>query len=112
MRIALFSSQNYEVPFFEQAVNTYSELEISFISESLNEKTVSLCQHYDAVCVFVNDTVNAQVIDKLADYGVKTIALRCAGFNNVDIQQAKQRDIKVVRVPATAQKRLQNTVSR
>ncbi|ATD06786.1 2-hydroxyacid dehydrogenase [Pseudoalteromonas piscicida] len=100
MRIALFSSQNYEVPFFEQAVNSYSELEISFISESLNEKTVSLCQHYDAVCVFVNDTVNAQVIDKLADYGVKTIALRCAGFNNVDIQQAKQRDIKVVRVPA------------
>ncbi|MEJ6476076.1 2-hydroxyacid dehydrogenase [Pseudoalteromonas piscicida] len=100
MRIALFSSQNYEVPFFKQATAPFSHLEISFISESLNENTVALCQGYDAICVFVNDVVNAEVIAQLSEYGIKTIALRCAGFNNVDIKAAKQHQIDVVRVPA------------
>ena len=100
MKIALFSSQNYEVPFFQQAAQEVAALEFSFIAESLNENTVQLCQGFDAVCVFVNDDVNAKVIAELAKLSVNTIALRCAGFNNVDIKAAQQHGIAVVRVPA------------
>ncbi|NUZ12029.1 2-hydroxyacid dehydrogenase [Pseudoalteromonas sp. McH1-7] len=100
MRIALFSSQNYEVPFFKQAIEPFSALEFCFINESLNPNTVALCQGYDAICVFVNDIVNADVIATLKEYNIKTIALRCAGFNNVDIKAATASNIDVVRVPA------------
>lgn len=62
--------------------------------------TVNLTKGYDAVCVFVNDRLNAEVIAALKQNDVKLIALRCAGFNNVDLEAAKQHGIKVVRVPA------------
>ena len=62
--------------------------------------TVNLTKGYDAVCVFVNDRLNAEVIAALKENDVKLIALRCAGFNNVDLEAAKEHGIKVVRVPA------------
>lgn len=62
--------------------------------------TVNLTKGYDAVCVFVNDRLNAEVIAGLKENGIKLIALRCAGFNNVDLEAANQNGIKVVRVPA------------
>ncbi|OHU96868.1 2-hydroxyacid dehydrogenase [Pseudoalteromonas byunsanensis] len=100
MKVALFSSQNYEKPFFSQALNKHPDIELHYVTESLNEQTVSLCQGFDAVCVFVNDSINEAVLSKLAEYGIQAVALRCAGFNNVDIQAANALDIKVVRVPA------------
>lgn len=76
-----------------------TELEIKYFETRLNEDTVSLASGYDAVCVFVNDTVNAAVVEKLYRYGIRLIVLRCAGFNNVDIA-ACQGKIRVFRVPA------------
>lgn len=100
MKIALFSSQNYEKPFFDTALSSYPSLELTYFSESLSERTVSLCEGFDAVCVFVNDDVGEQILSQLASFGVGLVALRCAGFNNVDIYTANALNIKVVRVPA------------
>ena len=70
-----------------------------FFDTQLTEDTVELAHGFDGVCVFVNDTVNATVIDKLYEMGIKLVALRCAGFNNVDIKSAEGK-LRVVRVPA------------
>lgn len=98
MKIAFFDTKPYDRPSFERYA-AEAGIHVKFLEAKLSEDTVGLAAGYDAVCVFVNDTVSAAVIDKLADAGVKTVALRCAGFNNVDIRHAKGK-VRVVRVPA------------
>ncbi len=98
MKIAFFDTKPYDRPSFEQYA-ARAGLEIKFFEAKLSEDTAELAHGYDGVCVFVNDTVNAAVIDTLSAMGVEVIALRCAGFNNVDIRHAAGR-IRVVRVPA------------
>ncbi|KTD97768.1 2-hydroxyacid dehydrogenase [Pseudoalteromonas sp. H71] len=100
MNIAFFSAQKYEKPFFEHSIAPHSSLAMTYFDQSLNEQTAVLANNFNAVCVFVNDTVNAEVIKLLAAQGVKTILLRCAGFNNVDLGAAKAHNINVLRVPA------------
>jgi len=97
MRIAVFSTYQYDQTFLS-AANTGHEL--SFFVIPLNEQTAELTKGFDAVCVFVNDRINAAVIDILKSTGIKLIVLRCAGFNNVDIKAANAANIPVVRVPA------------
>ena len=75
------------------------EIKIKYFETKLNEDTVELASGFDGVCVFVNDTVNAPVIDRLCEMGVGLVALRCAGFNNVDMKHAAGR-VRVMRVPA------------
>ena len=98
MKIAFFDAKPYDLPTFETYAQKYN-VTFKYFETKLNEDTVSLASGFDGVCVFVNDTVNAAVIDKLYENGVKIIALRCAGFNNVDIKHAKGKTC-VVRVPA------------
>ena len=98
MKLAFFDTKAYDMPGFDSCVKD-TPLEIKYFETRLNEDTVSLAAGYDAVCVFVNDTVNAAVVDKLYGYGVKLLVLRCAGFNNVDIA-ACQGKLRVFRVPA------------
>ena len=98
MIIAFFDAKPYDVPSFEH-FGGEQEVEFKYLEAKLNEDTVELAAGYDGVCVFVNDTVNATVIDRLCELGVKLVALRCAGFNNVDVKHAFGR-IHVVRVPA------------
>ena len=100
MNIAFFSTQKYELPFFEQSTRDYSAIKITYFEQALSEPTAILASGFDAICVFVNDTVNATVIEQLASQGINTILLRCAGFNNVDLPAAKAHKIKVLRVPA------------
>lgn len=97
-RIAFFDAKDYDIDSFEKA-NANEDFDIKFFETKLSEDTVNLASGFDAVCVFVNDDVGKPVIDALAGYGVKLIALRCAGYNNVDIEHAYGR-IHVVRVPA------------
>lgn len=97
MKIAFFDSKKYDIDSFEKYKS--HNIEFKFYETRLNEDTASLCRGYDVACVFVNDTVNKHVIDELYSLGVKLIALRCAGFNNVDIKHAEGK-IPVVRVPA------------
>lgn len=98
MKIAFFSTQLYDRKFFDEH-NAAFEYAIDYYEASLNEKTINLLQDVNAICVFVNDQVNRSVIEQLAKRGIKIIALRCAGFNNVDIQAAAENNIRVVRVP-------------
>ena len=97
MKIAFFDAKKYDIESFEQYKS--HSIEIKFFETRLDEDTVSLCRGYDAICVFVNDDISKTVIDQLYSFGVKLIALRCAGFNNVDIKHADGK-ITVVRVPA------------
>ena len=98
MKLAFFDAKSYDMPGFDAAAKD-TDLEIKYFETRLNEDTVSLAAGFDAVCVFVNDNVNAAVVEKLYHYGVKIIALRCAGFNNVDIR-ACQGKLRIFRVPA------------
>lgn len=98
IRVAFYDAKEYDINSFEKANNS-NNIEISFFETKLNEDTVKLSEGYDVVCVFVNDTVSKKVIDSLCNNGVKLIALRCAGYNNVDIEYAFGK-IHIVRVPA------------
>jgi D-lactate dehydrogenase len=97
MKIAFFSTQPYDREYFERYNKVH---EIVFFEAQLNEKTVNLANGHDAICAFVNDDLNAAVIGQLAKMGIKIIAQRCAGFNNVNIAAARENNIAVVRVPA------------
>ncbi len=99
MKITFFSTQPYDKSFFEKH-NIPFGFDIEFFEVSLNEKTVHLINKSEAVCVFVNDRVTAEVVVQLASVGVKIIALRCAGFNNVDLRATEKNNIRVVRVPS------------
>ena len=98
MKFAFFDAKSYDKPSFDKYGNA-AGVEFKYFETKLNEDTADLAHGYDGVCVFVNDTVNAAVIDKLCALGVKTVALRCAGYNNVDLKHAEGK-ISVVRVPA------------
>jgi len=98
MKVALFDAKPYDIPGFDK-YGREEGIVFKYYETKLNADTVSLAQGSDAVCVFVNDTVNAEVIDRLEEYGVKAVALRCAGYNNVDVEHAFGK-IHVMRVPA------------
>ena len=98
MKIAFFDTKPYDIPFFQKQGEEQG-VEFKFFETKLTPDTVSLAEGFDGVCVFVNDIVNAEVIDKLYGYGVKVIALRCAGYNNVDVGQAYGK-VHVFHVPA------------
>lgn len=98
MKLAFFDTKSYDIPGFDR-YTLPAGIEVKYFEPNLDEDTVSLAAGFDAVCVFVNDTVNAAVVEKLHELGVKAILLRCAGFNNVDIK-ACQGKLRVFRVPA------------
>lgn len=97
MKLAFYSTQRYDKEYFTRLNPGH---EINFLETSLKEKTVTLITDETVVCAFVNDDLSAPVIYALADKGIKLIAMRCAGYNNVDLSAAKQAGIAVVRVPA------------
>jgi len=98
MKIAFFDTKPYDRPSFDKFGREYG-VEFKYFETKLNEDTVELAQGYDGVCAFVNDTVNAAVIDRLQEMGVRVLAMRCAGYNNVDVKHAFKR-LHVLRVPA------------
>jgi len=99
MKITFFSTKPYDKVSFNNANRNYG-FELEYYETHLGPHIINVVENTDAVCVFVNDKVNAEVIKELAEKGVKTIALRCAGFNNVDLNAAREHHIKVCRVPA------------
>ena len=99
MKVALFSTKSYDREFFDNC-NTSGNIQLTYFEAPLNIDTVNLTKGFQAVCVFVNDKADNTVIEKLAENGVGLIALRCAGFNNIDLVAAKENNILVLRVPA------------
>lgn len=99
MKISLFSSQPYDVSFFEQGNIKYNH-ELIFHKFSLNEDTVNSVENVVCICAFVNDKLTESVLRNLYNKGLRLIALRCAGFNNINLAVADELGITVVRVPA------------
>lgn len=97
-KIAFFGAKPYDIASFDK-VNEKYNYDIRYYKGHLNPNNVVLTQDTDVVCIFVNDTADAAVIDTMVNNGVKLLALRCAGFNNVDLKAAKGK-LPVVRVPA------------
>ncbi|MBO5253697.1 MAG: 2-hydroxyacid dehydrogenase [Clostridia bacterium] len=98
MKVAFFDTKPYDKPSFEEFGGKQG-VTFKYFETKLNEDTADLARGCDAVCVFVNDTVDAAVIDRLSELGVKVVALRCAGFNNVDMKHAYGK-VHVLHVPA------------
>jgi D-lactate dehydrogenase len=99
MRVAIFSTKPYDRAFLSEA-NARHGHELTFFEPRLAPETAVLAAGYDAVCAFVNDRLDVGVLNALAGGGIRTIALRCAGFNNVDLEEAARLGLAVVRVPA------------
>ena len=95
-KIAFYDTKKYDQESFDKINKDY---EIKYFEDKLNEHTAVLAKGCDAVCVFVNDEVTDKVIDILYDLGIKILALRCAGYNNVNVKYAYKK-IHIVRVPA------------
>ena len=98
MKVALYSAKQYDIESFSNVASKY-DIEYKYYDVQLSIDTVSLAKGCDAVCIFVNDKCDKEVIDALYEMGVRLIALRCAGYNNVDLNAAYGK-IHVVRVPA------------
>lgn len=98
MKIAFFDSKPYDISSFEKAAQD-KDLTIKYYETKLNSDTAQLAKGAQCVCAFVNDTLDSETVEKLCSYGVKLIAMRCAGYNNVDLESCEGK-IPVVRVPA------------
>ena len=98
MKVAFFDAKSYDIASFKPFAEK-SGIEFKFLETKLSRDTAELAKGCDAVCIFVNDTADKEVIDLLYSFGVKAIALRCAGYNNVDVRAAFGK-IHVFRVPA------------
>lgn len=99
MRVAIFSSKGYDRDYLT-AANASVGHDLLFLDAGLSRQTAPLAAGCEAVCVFVNDVVDHEVLEQLASLGVRIVALRCAGYNNVDLTAAAYFGIPVVRVPA------------
>ncbi len=99
MKVIFYGAKKYDEECFKSSSESYTH-DIRFVEAKLSCDTVSLINGEEAVCVFVNDTLDRNVLLKLAEAGIKLIVLRCAGYNNVDVKSAHEFGLKVVRVPA------------
>ena len=97
IKILFYDTKEYDKKLFEEYNKEYN-YDITYLETKLNKETAPLAKGYDAVCIFVNDIADKETLDILNECGVKLIVLRCAGFNNVDIQNLPE-NMKVVRVP-------------
>lgn len=103
MKIAVYSAQPYDIRFFDEALQhryAAGTVELCYHSESLSRQSVALAQGCEAVCVFVNDVLSAEVLEALHAVGVRALLLRCAGYNNLDVDAANRLGLFAARVPA------------
>ena len=99
MKILFYDAKKYDELSFNASLANYPELQLDYLEADVSRHTAKLAAGYDAICAFVSSDLSAPVIDRLAEGGVKLILLRCAGFNNVDLEAAKKNGITVLRVP-------------
>lgn len=99
MKILFYDTKKYDKDSFEAALTDFQEIEITFLETDLSVETAALAKGFDAVCAFVNSDVRRAVLERLYEAGVKLILMRCAGFNNVDLETAGRFGMTVLRVP-------------
>ncbi len=99
MKILFYAAKTYDKKSFDSVLGNFPGIEIDYIEEELGERTAVMADGFDGVCAFVSADVGAKTLEVLGEKGVKTVLMRCAGFNNVDIDKAKELGITVKRVP-------------
>ncbi|WP_373217928.1 2-hydroxyacid dehydrogenase [Ruminococcus sp. 5_1_39BFAA] len=99
MNILFYGTKNYDQQFFDKLLPDYPGIEIKFIEANIDVETASLAKGYEAICAFVNADLGTRVIEELNRQGVKLILMRCAGYNNVDLETVHKYGIKILRVP-------------
>lgn len=99
MKIAVFSTKKYDIQYLSVEAEKY-KYDLEYFETSLKPSTARLAKGFEVVCAFVNDKLNCETLDILSENGIKLIALRCAGFNNVDLEAAAKYGLKVMRVPS------------
>lgn len=99
MKILFYGTKNYDEQFFEKLLPGFPGIQMKFIEANIHEETASLAKGYEAICAFVNADLGTPVIEELNRQGVRLILMRCAGYNNVDLDTARKYGIKVLRVP-------------
>lgn len=99
MKILFYDTKNYDRMSFDKELEHYPGVEIKYLKTDLAPVTAPLARGYDAVCAFVSSDVGAETVEALAENNVKLILMRCAGYNNVDLETAKKHGIRVLRVP-------------
>lgn len=99
MKILFYDTKNYDRESFEETRKIFPNIEIEYTKSDLDPRTAALAEGFDAVCAFVSSDVGAQTLSILHEKGVRLILMRCAGYNNVDVEKAKEYDIRVMRVP-------------
>lgn len=99
MKILFYDTKSYDRESFEHQRISYPEIEIDYLKGDLAPKSAVMAEGYDAVCAFVNSNVGAETLNVLHKHGVKLVLMRCAGFNNVNLEKAAELEIKVFRVP-------------
>lgn len=100
MKILFYDTKPYDKESFSAMLKNYENIKIDFLNTDISKQTVNLSKGYDAVCVFVASNVSKEIVEKLSKYGVKLILLRCAGFNNIDLEAAAKKEMTVMRVPS------------
>ena len=99
MKILFYGTKNYDEQFFQKLLPSFPGIEIKFIEANIHVETAALAKGYDAICAFVNADLGTDVIEELHQCGIKLILMRCAGYNNVDLDTTKKYRIAVMRVP-------------
>ena len=97
IKLLIYSAKNYDRKYFD--IIKPKNYHIDYISDNLSEDTAVLAKGYDAICIFVNDYASAATLDIIAKNGTKILLLRCAGFNNIDLEAARSLNVKIARVP-------------
>lgn len=99
MKVLFYDTKSYDRDSFQEALKNFPNVEVEYTKSDLDPRTAALADGFDAVCAFVSSDVGRQTIEILHGKGIKLILMRCAGFNNVDIDTANRYDIRVMRVP-------------
>lgn len=99
MKILFYDAKKYDIDSFDKELADYASIEIEYLDADINVRTAALAKGYAAVCAFVSSDLSAPVLEVLHEEGVGLILLRCAGFNNVDLEKAKELGLTVLRVP-------------
>lgn len=99
MKILFYDTKSYDKESFQDTLKNYPDITIEYTKSDLDPRTAALAEGFDAVCAFVSSDAGAHTLDILHSKGVKLILMRCAGFNNVDMDTAKKHGLRVMRVP-------------
>lgn len=99
MKILFYDTKSYDKDSFQESLKNFPNISIEYTKSDLDPRTAALSEGFDAVCAFVNSNAGAQTLELLHAKGIRLLLMRCAGFNNVDLDAAKKYDIRVMRVP-------------